>query len=165
MGYPTCFPWRCPKFAFLITGSFILKNGQAFITPDPLTSTQLFLQQQTCRTSSPPTSEQLCLKVEAHVKQAFDALKEENKTADCPAAIPDYGIIILLGGKDGELSDARVLAFIPLTAPTDNTKRMSPQRAVDLYQTAFINRGNPSDKFYSQLVEASLQQPIVTAPE
>ena len=164
MGYPRCHPLRCPRFAYLITGSFILKNGQACITPDPLTSTQLFLQ-QTCTTSNPPTSLQLCLKVDAHVKQAFAALEKENETATYPAPIPDYGIIILLGGKDGDLSDARVLAFIPLTAPTDNTKRMSLQRTLDLYQTMFINRNDDSEEFYGHLVEASLQQTVETATE
>lgn len=139
MGYPTCHPLKCPRFAYLITGSFILKKGQACIIPDP------------------PTSAQVCLKVEAHVKQAFAALAKENKKSPSPAPIPDYGIIILLGGKDGKLSDARVLAFIPLTAPTDNTKRMSPQRALDLYQTMFLNRNNTTEEFYKKLIKTALR--------
>ncbi len=161
-----CHPAICPKYPFPITGRFLLKNGQACIFPDPLTPAQLILQEQTCTTPNPEGSAPLWLKVEDHVTQAFDAFEKENKKAGPPLLpTPDYGLIILLGGKDGEMLNARVLAFIPLTSPTDNTKRMSPQRALDLYQTMFINRNDGSDKFYQKLVEVSLQQPIETATE
>lgn len=161
-----CNPYVCPKHPFPITGGFLLKNGQACITPDPLTPAQLILQDQTCTTPNPEGSAKLWLKVEHHVTHAFDAFENENKEAGPPLLpTPDYGIIILLGGKDGKIENARVLAFIPLTSPTDNTKRMSPQRALDLYQTMFINRNDDSDEFYQKLVEVSLQQSIKTATE
>ena len=156
-----CHPYICPAFAYAITGHCKLEHGQACITPDPLTSTQLILQEQTCTTRNPEGSAPLRLRVESHVKQAFDAFEKENKEANLP--IPDYGIIVLLGGKDGEMFNARVLAFIPLTSPTDNTQRMSPQGALDLYQTLFINRNNDSPVFYKKLLEASLQRPTKTA--
>ncbi len=133
MGYPRCHPYICPRFAYPIIGSFSLENGLARITPDPPTPTPLLLQ------------------VDARVTQAFESLINENGS-HASAVVPNYGMAIV-EGREGGLEKAIVIAFLPFTAPDDNTKRMTPSQALDLYRALFENRNNSDPNIYETLIK------------